>query len=415
MPELHDRLAFFLATDALKETRRANWIYSRQRHESVAEHSWHALLLAMLFADAAPDGINHNHVRDLLIVHDLVEVYAGDTSIWNDEHVVNEAARREMVAGERLMAMLPDDVLPRFDPLWREFQAQESEEARFARAIDTLHPVIMAWAEGAQGHGNVTITPASVLERKRPTIETYPHLWGCLLHILQGAVDRGMLDPDDVVVRGTGDEIEVSPGLHAYLERLDFFLVADKLKEVQRANRIHIVSRFETVAEHSWHAMLLAMLFRDIALDGTDHDRVGDLLIIHDLVEVYAGDTPLWNTELQQSEVERELDAAHRLLGLLPDIDRERFEALIHEFLVQQTSEARFARAIDSLHPLVISWTDGGFGHPEHAFTPTWLIERKRPPIEPFPALWDLAFSIFQGAVDRGMLPPDEMVQRRDR
>ena len=414
MSELHARLSFFLATDALKEVRRASWIYSTARHETVAEHSWHTLLLAMLFADAAPDGVDHNRVRDLLVVHDLVEVYAGDTSTWDDALRASEA-EREMAAGERLMALLPEAVLPDFDPLWREFQAQETEDARFARAIDTLHPVIMAWAEGAQGHGNVTITPSRVLERKRPTIEAYPHLWGCLLHILRGAVDRGMLDPDDVVVRGTGDEVEVSTELHAYLGRFDFFLVSDRLKELQRANRIHTVSRFESVAEHSWHAMLLAMLFRDVAPDGTDHNRVGDLLIIHDLVEVYAGDTPLWNTELQQSEAERELDAAHQLLGLLPDNDRDRFDSLIHEFLEQQTSEARFARAIDSLHPLIISWTDGGFGHPEHRFTPTWLIERKRPTIEPFPELWTLALSIFQDAVDRGMLPPDEMIHRRDR
>ena len=79
MPDLHERLTFFLATDALKETRRANWTYTAARFETVAEHNWHTLLLAMLLADAAPEGVDHNRVRDLLIVHDLVEVYAGDT------------------------------------------------------------------------------------------------------------------------------------------------------------------------------------------------------------------------------------------------------------------------------------------------------------------------------------------------
>ncbi len=162
MPDLYERLTFFLATDALKTTTRANWVYSEARFETVAEHNWHALLLAMLLADTAPEGVDHNHVRDLLIVHDLVEVYAGDTSIWDDAARESEA-EREMAAGERLMAMLPDDIFPSFDPLWREYQAQETEEARFARAIDTLHPVLMAWTEGAHGHSNGEITPAKLI------------------------------------------------------------------------------------------------------------------------------------------------------------------------------------------------------------------------------------------------------------
>lgn len=200
MIDLHARLSFFLATDALKELQRANWVYSVARHENVAEHSWHTLLLAMLFADAAPDGIDHNRVRNLLIIHDLVEVYAGDTPIWDTSLRENEA-EREMAAGERLMALLPDDMLPSFDPLWREYQAQETEEARFARAIDMLHPTIMSWTEGGHGHANRGITPALLLERKRQTLEEYPVLWNLLVRIVQDAVDRGALPPDEAIQR----------------------------------------------------------------------------------------------------------------------------------------------------------------------------------------------------------------------
>jgi putative hydrolase of HD superfamily len=154
----------------------------------------------MLLADAAPEGVDHNHVRDLLIVHDLVEVYAGDTPIWDDAGRATEA-EREQAAGERLMAMLPDDIFPRFDPLWREYQAQETAEARFARAIDSLHPVLMAWSAGAHGHANTGITPTRLLERKRPTIEQYPALWALVLRIVQDAVDRGAMPPDEVIQR----------------------------------------------------------------------------------------------------------------------------------------------------------------------------------------------------------------------
>lgn len=415
MIDLHARLSFFLATDALKEVQRANWVYSNPRHENVAEHSWHALLLAMLFADAAPDGIDHDRVRDLLIIHDLVEVYAGDTPIWDDALRESEA-EREMAAGERLMAFLPDDVLPGFDPLWREYQAQETEEARFARAIDTLHPLVMSWTEGAHGHSNESITPHALLERKRPTIAAYPVLWELVVRIIQDAVDRGALLADDAIQ--PRQESQGQPTARSRFDlfpRLGFFLVTDRLKELERANRIHLVSRFETVAEHSWHAMLLAMLLRDAASAGVNHSHVGDLLVIHDLVEVYAGDTPLWDTDLRGTEDEREREAASRLIATLPDEVRERFDSLIYEFLAQETEDARFARAIDSLHPIIMSWTEDAYGHPEHEFTPGWLVDRKRPTISAYPILWNLFMEILQDAVDRGVLPPDEAIQRRER
>jgi putative hydrolase of HD superfamily len=194
---LHDRLEFFLATDALKELSRANWIYSRDRTETVAEHSWHVILLAMLFEDVAPEDTDHDHVRDLLTVHDLVEVYAGDTVLWDDIPLADVDAR-EQAAGERLMAMLPEGPRERLDPLWREFQAQETIEARFARAIDAIHPMITSWSPGANGHQNKTLTPSRILNRKQPFLMEFPALWELAQSLVAGAVERGLLAPDEV-------------------------------------------------------------------------------------------------------------------------------------------------------------------------------------------------------------------------
>ena len=200
MTSLHDRLEFFLATDALKELSRANWIYTAARTETVAEHSWHVILLAMLLEDTAPEGTDHDHVRDLLTVHDLVEVYAGDTDLWDDVPLTDVDAR-EQAAGERLMAMLPDGPRQRFDPLWREFQAQETVEARFSRAIDALHPLVVSWSPGANGHQNTTLTPTRILTRKRPFLEAFPPLWELAVWLVQGAVDQGLLAPDEMIRR----------------------------------------------------------------------------------------------------------------------------------------------------------------------------------------------------------------------
>jgi putative hydrolase of HD superfamily len=195
---LQDRLSFFVATDALKETRRANWIYSEARQESVAEHVWHTTLLAMLLADAAPPETNHDHVRDLLTIHDLVEVYAGDTVLW-DNVIESDVSAREMAAGERLTAMLPSSQQARFDRLWREYQAQETLEARWARAIDSLHPMVLSWYPGAKGHANKSLTPTLILSRKRPYLEPFPVLWTLARWLVQQAVDQKLIPGDDLM------------------------------------------------------------------------------------------------------------------------------------------------------------------------------------------------------------------------
>lgn len=196
MSDLASRLEFFAATDKLKSIQRANWVREDKRFESVAEHVWHTTLLAMLFADTAPDGIDDNRVRDLLTVHDLVEVYAGDVPIW-DQHEGDDLDAREHAAGVRLMALLPDSQRDRFDLLWQEFQAQRSDESRFARAIDAIHPMIMSWFPPGIGHARAyQITPTAIIERKRPIIQSYPALWQLARWLVLQAVEQGFIPAD---------------------------------------------------------------------------------------------------------------------------------------------------------------------------------------------------------------------------
>lgn len=203
MSALKDRLSFFVATDALKTTYRANWIYSEPRTESVAEHTWHTTLLAMLLADAAPEGTDHDHVRNLLTIHDLVEVYAGDTALWDDVPL-DDVDARELAAGERLIAMLPESQRDRFDLLWREFQAQQTIEARFARAIDSLHPMVTSWFPGAPGHANKTLTPTRILARKEPFLASFPLLWELAHWLVQAAVNQHLIPADTMIQRTEG-------------------------------------------------------------------------------------------------------------------------------------------------------------------------------------------------------------------
>jgi putative hydrolase of HD superfamily len=194
MPNLRDRLAFLTATDALKHVTRANRIIDGSRQENVAEHTWHVTLLAMLFADAAPTGTDHNRVRDLLITHDLVEIHAGDTVIW-DNISVTETAALESEAAARLFALLPEADRSRFVSLCDEFAAQNTVEARFARAIDALHPMFMSWGPAGVGHPNPALTPSQVLDRKRVDIEEFPLLWELAVELVTSAAERGLISP----------------------------------------------------------------------------------------------------------------------------------------------------------------------------------------------------------------------------
>lgn len=197
MRDLIQRLEFFSETDKLKSITRANWIREDKRFESVAEHVWHTTLLAMIFADTAPDEVDHNRVRDLLTVHDLVEVYAGDVPIW-DQHEGDGVESREMSAGERLTALLPTGIRERIDPLWREFQAQATEEARFARAIDSIHPMIVSWFPPAIGHARAfQISPTAIIDRKRPLVQPYPALWDLAQWLVLRAVEQEFISEDD--------------------------------------------------------------------------------------------------------------------------------------------------------------------------------------------------------------------------
>lgn len=194
MTETDQMLDFFLATDRLKMINRENWVLDGSRPETVAEHSWHVTLLAMTLAHAAPPETDIDHVVHLLTVHDLVEVYAGDTVIWWETDVA-EVEARERAAAERLFAQLPDDARPRFAELNAEFMAQETVEARFARALDSLHPLLMTWGTRGAGHVRTDLTVPRIVAKKKPLIGPFPALWALAEQVLREAVARGLLAP----------------------------------------------------------------------------------------------------------------------------------------------------------------------------------------------------------------------------
>jgi putative hydrolases of HD superfamily len=142
--------------------------------------------------------------------------------------------------------------------------------------------------------------------------------------------------------------------------QLRFVIEVDRLKTVLRQSPLAAAARRENDAEHSWHLALMVVLLAEHADEPIDVGRTVQLVVVHDLVEIYAGDTPLYDAAGGLTQVAREEAAAERLFGLLPDDQAEGLRALWDEFEARRTPEARFAKAMDRLEPLLLNWMARG-------------------------------------------------------
>jgi len=192
-------------------------------------------------------------------------------------------------------------------------------------------------------------------------------------------------------------------GVDRIKRQIAFVLAADRLKGILRQNRIYVGSRAENAAEHSWHLILTALTLAEHALPGTDISRAIELLVLHDLVEILAGDhhRALKTAGVLTSIAAREAVASEQLFRELPDDQRQRFLSLWQEFAAASTPEARFAHALDSLHPLLMTWGPLGQGSVHHSLNARKVIEYKRLAL---PALRTLARDTVAQAVERGVL-----------
>lgn len=190
------------------------------------------------------------------------------------------------------------------------------------------------------------------------------------------------------------------------LDRLmDFILETDRLKSVYRQTLISDQSRRENSAEHSWHLALMAILFIDQAKD-TDLDmlKVVKMLLIHDIVEIDAGDTFAYDTKGHEDKAEREQAAAQRIFGMLPPEYRDEFLSLWEEFEAHESAEARYALALDRLHPMLLNFHTTGAAWKKHGITRDRVLSRNQVIAEGSEKLWEYAQQLVNKAVELGYL-----------
>ena len=177
VPErLRRQLEFILEIDRLKSVLRQSYLIDNDRHENSAEHSWHLAVAAMVLAEHAKEPIDVSKVVRLVLVHDLVEIDAGDTFIYDEAGNAGKAAR-EQKAADRLFGLLPEEQGQTFMALWREFEDRQTPEAKFAFALDRLMPILhnvftqgRSWKE----HG---IRQEQAIAKNRPIEDGSPILW----------------------------------------------------------------------------------------------------------------------------------------------------------------------------------------------------------------------------------------------
>jgi putative hydrolases of HD superfamily len=188
------------------------------------------------------------------------------------------------------------------------------------------------------------------------------------------------------------------------LNQIEFVVEIDKLKGIARQTLLTDGSRRENSAEHSWHLAVMVMLLTEYATEHIDIPRVLKMVLIHDLVEIDAGDTYCYDEEGNKGKVERERKAAHRIFGLLPNEQSEEFHALWEEFEARSTPEAKFAAALDRLQPLLNNYrTEGGLWR-KHGIKSSQVYARNRIIEEGSPRLWEYAENMIREAIGKGWL-----------
>ena len=190
-------------------------------------------------------------------------------------------------------------------------------------------------------------------------------------------------------------------------DQLEFLAVADGMKQVFRQTTLLDGSRYENNAEHSWHFALTAMtLFEHCELDGVNIDDVIKMAIIHDLVEIFAGDTPAQDVTANIDKEDRERKAADRLFALLPEEQAYEYRRLWEEFDAMETPDAIYAGAIDRLQALHNIYKSGGRAWSKYHATVERVRGRMLPIEKALPALWPFVEGAIADCVEKGWVQP---------
>lgn len=187
---LDRQLAFIAELDKLKRVLRMTSVMDESRRENSAEHSWHLAVMAPLLAEYGPEGLDLLRAMKMLVIHDVVEIDAGDTFCFDPE-ANRDKEERETLAAERLFGLLPPDQEADLRQLWDEFEARTTPEARFANALDRLSGLLQNYHNDGGTWRLHEVPLEQVRERMAPIRDGAPDIWPFVEKVLARAVESG--------------------------------------------------------------------------------------------------------------------------------------------------------------------------------------------------------------------------------
>jgi len=193
---LTQQMAFLAEVEKLKLVARQNLTLGDTRHENSAEHSWHVALMALVLGEHANDPvIDMLKVLKMLLIHDLVEIYAGDTALYDEAAGATQPAR-ERACATKLFALLPHDQQTEFRALWDEFDARQTAAAQFAAAIDSLQPLANHLLTGVPTSDMEKPHESMVFDKKRHIAAGSTTLWACAVELIDQSVAAGLYEAE---------------------------------------------------------------------------------------------------------------------------------------------------------------------------------------------------------------------------
>ena len=186
--------------------------------------------------------------------------------------------------------------------------------------------------------------------------------------------------------------------------QMAFALEIDKEKNVYRQTHLSGHGRNENDAEHAWHMAIMAYLFREYSNEPVDIARVMLMCLIHDIVEIDAGDTYAYDPELKATQKEREEKAKERIFSILPEDQKNELTALFDEFEARETADARFARAMDNFQPLILNSDNNGDDWREHGVDAASVFERQIKTKDGSEKLYEITEKLIRNGIENGAL-----------
>ena len=191
-------------------------------------------------------------------------------------------------------------------------------------------------------------------------------------------------------------------------KQIAFIMEADKEKNIFRQTHITGGIRRENDAEHAWHMAIMIYLLKEYSNEKIDLAKTMMMALVHDIVEIDAGDTYAYDTEGLATQKEREEKAANRIFGLLPDDQAQEMHRLFAEFEANETAEARFARAMDNFQPLLLNHANAGADWKAHGVKKSQVMHRQKKTELGAKEIWKHTEKIIEENVAKGTIQDDQ-------